>query len=119
MHKRPQFDAMSIDEMWQLHEEIIRILSVRLKSERRELEKRLAKLRRDKTRRFDAPAGQAEAPGRRKRPYPKVSPKYRNPDQPSEHWSGRGKRPRWLTNALTAGRTIDEFIIAEVGADAG
>src|SRR5205085_6351845 len=110
---------MSIDEMWQLHEEVIRILSVRLKSERRELEKRLAKLRRDKTRRFGSPAGQMEAPFQRPRKYPKVFPKYRNPDQPSEHWSGRGKRPRWLADALSAGRTIDEFTIAEAEPDAG
>lgn len=118
MSKKPDFDAMSIDEMWQLHEEIIQILSVRLKSERRELEKRLAKLRRDKTRRLEPPEGQVKTPPRRRRKYPKVLPKYRNPDQPSEHWSGRGKRPRWLTEAITAGRTIDEFTIAKIRTDA-
>jgi H-NS histone family len=26
-----------------------------------------------------------------------VFPKYRNPDQPAETWTGRGKQPRWPT----------------------
>jgi hypothetical protein len=29
-----------------------------------------------------------------RRPYPPVVPKYANPDEPSQVWSGRGKRPR-------------------------
>src|ERR1700751_4028912 len=100
MSKRPDLNAMSIDEMWQLYEEIIQILAARLTSEKRELDKRLAKLHRDKTRPFESPNEQAKALPRGRRKYPKVFPKYRNPDQPSENWSGRGKRPRWLTDAL-------------------
>jgi H-NS histone family len=26
-----------------------------------------------------------------------VAPKYRNPENPSEAWAGRGLKPRWLT----------------------
>lgn len=118
MNKRPDLSAMSIDEMWQLYEEIIEVLAARLTSEKRELDKRLAKLRRDKTRPFETADEQVKPLSRGRRKYPKVVPKYRNPDQPSEHWSGRGKRPRWLTDALTAGRTIDEFAISKVEVEA-
>ena len=48
MNKKPNFDGMSVDELWQLHEELSQVLSVRLTSEKRELEKRLAQLRREK-----------------------------------------------------------------------
>ena len=48
MNKKPNFDALSVDELWQLHEELSQILSIRLTSEKRELEKRLAQLRREK-----------------------------------------------------------------------
>ena len=41
----------------------------------------------------------------------KVAPKYRNPDNPAETWSGRGKQPRWLALALSEGRSIDQFKI--------
>jgi DNA-binding protein H-NS len=51
---------------------------------------------------------------RPRRSYPKVYPKYRNPDEPSETWSGRGKQPRWLVSALKSGKTIADFEISEV-----
>src|ERR1700712_5512283 len=102
MTKKLNLDAMSVDEMWQLHEEISQVLSVRLTSEKRELEKRLTQLRREKE------SGQPDTGNvkssnngfRERRKYPRVVPKYRNPEEPLETWSGRGKRPRWLAAAL-------------------
>ena len=43
-----------------------------------------------------------------------LPPKYRNPKEPSETWSGRGKQPRWLAAALKTGHTIEEFVISNV-----
>jgi DNA-binding protein H-NS len=42
----------------------------------------------------------------------KVEAKYRHPDDPALTWTGRGKRPAWLTEALAAGKTLDDFVIA-------
>jgi DNA-binding protein H-NS len=42
----------------------------------------------------------------------KVAPKYRNPDNPSETWAGRGLRPRWLAAALKGGKKLEHFAIA-------
>ena len=41
----------------------------------------------------------------------KVAPKYRNPDNESETWSGRGKQPRWLQAHTSKGRVLDDFLI--------
>ena len=41
----------------------------------------------------------------------KVAPKYRNPDNASETWTGRGKQPRWLAAQTGQGRKLDEFLI--------
>lgn len=38
-----------------------------------------------------------------------VAPKYRN-DQ-GQTWSGRGKKPRWLQEALAAGASLESFRI--------
>jgi DNA-binding protein H-NS len=119
MSKKMDLDAMSIDEMWRLHEEISRVLSVRLTAEKRELEKRLAQLRHEKE------VGQSESAARpflkdtsgARRKYPRVLPKYLNPNDPSETWSGRGKQPRWLTSALKSGRRIEEFAIGPLEAN--
>lgn len=37
------------------------------------------------------------------------APRYRNPDNPSETWSGHGRPPGWVRRALTAGRSLDIF----------
>ena len=57
-----------------------------------------------------APAAAGKAKKARK-PLGKVAPKYRNPANPSETWTGRGKQPRWLAAYTSAGRTVDEFAI--------
>jgi DNA-binding protein H-NS len=38
-------------------------------------------------------------------------PKYRNPNNSAETWSGRGKRPRWLEIALARGASLDSLEI--------
>jgi len=119
MSRKLNLDAMSVDEMWRLHEKFIEVLSERLTTEKRELELRLAKLRRDQALPRSKTNGEVTEPHSERRKVGPVSPKYRNPDDPSETWSGRGKRPRWLTAALSAGRTIEEFIISDAADSAG
>lgn len=42
-----------------------------------------------------------------------VAPKYRNPEDPSQTWTGRGKRPLWFAAALKRrGVTADSLLIA-------
>jgi len=41
----------------------------------------------------------------------KVAPKYRNPHNPEDTWSGRGMKPLWLADLLEQGRDIQEFAI--------
>jgi len=83
--ERKDLELMSIDELWALHEEIAAKLIAKLNAEKGMLENRLRQLN-----------GRTEHPRKRsgRRPYPIVFPKFRNPDQPSQTWAGRGKRPR-------------------------
>jgi DNA-binding protein H-NS len=110
--RKSDLDAMQFDELWQIHEELTKILSDRIVAEKRELEKRLAKLNRVE---IITEPGSANPPSTTdrvpRRKYPKVLPKYCNPLAPSETWSGRGKRPRWLVAALKTGHKLDEFKI--------
>ncbi len=43
---------------------------------------------------------------------PAVEARYRNPDDPNLTWSGRGKRPQWLTDALESGKTLSDLAIS-------
>lgn len=37
--------------------------------------------------------------------------KYRNPSDPAQTWSGRGRQPGWIKDALVSGRSLSEFAI--------
>jgi DNA-binding protein H-NS len=37
--------------------------------------------------------------------------KYRNPKDTSQTWTGRGRKPNWLVDALKKGTKIDSFAI--------
>jgi DNA-binding protein H-NS len=41
-----------------------------------------------------------------------VKPKYRNPGNPSQTWAGRGKQPRWYSEAISAGKKEKDLLIA-------
>ena len=41
----------------------------------------------------------------------KVAPKYRNPANAKETWTGRGKQPRWLAELTSKGKKVEEFLI--------
>ena len=97
---------MSADELWSLHEEVRTTLSTKLDSEKQELERRLALLN-----------GRAADRPKARRPYPKVHPKYRNPERPSETWSGRGRQPHALKSPGYLGDSIPERFNCEVLSD--
>ncbi|RZU36942.1 nucleoid protein H-NS [Fluviicoccus keumensis] len=48
------------------------------------------------------------APAAEKKP---VAIRYRNPANPSETWTGRGKQPRWLAARIAAGSKVEDFAI--------
>ncbi len=41
----------------------------------------------------------------------KSAPKYANPADPSQTWSGRGRKPQWVHDAIGAGKDISDLEI--------
>jgi DNA-binding protein H-NS len=41
----------------------------------------------------------------------KVKPQYQNPTDSSQTWSGRGRQPKWVAEALASGKKLDQFRI--------
>lgn len=39
------------------------------------------------------------------------APKYFNPEDPNETWTGRGRKPRWFDAALRAGKRPEDLAI--------
>jgi DNA-binding protein H-NS len=97
MRDLQNLETVSIEQLWRLHEKIAAALATKINDERELLERRLAMLSRPAT--------------RTRRAYPPVLPKFVNPANPRERWSGRGKRPRWVTKQLDAGRSLKDMRI--------
>lgn len=85
------------------------VLVKKIDAQKKQLEKRLAKLNKEIGLSMKVQARSSD--DRVRRPYPKVVPKYRNPAIPSETWSGRGKQPRWLAAQLKNGKSLESFLI--------
>jgi DNA-binding protein H-NS len=102
--KKIDFQSISTDELWALHEEILSLLSARMHAEKLKLEKRINDLA--------GTFGEALGGIRQPRSYPKVYPKYQNPEFPDQMWSGRGKQPHWIRELLAGGKAVDDLRIS-------
>lgn len=94
------YDALSVDELWRLHQTVCETLAARLERDKSLIQGRLEQLR------------SCHSDENIRKPYPKVAAKYRDPDHPNVTWSGRGIRPHWVREYLATGASIDSLLIA-------
>lgn len=45
------------------------------------------------------------------KPRKTVAAKYANPENPSETWTGRGRKPKWVEAALASGKSLEDLMI--------
>ena len=102
--KCSEVETLSTEELWVLHQKVTATLKAKIIAENKVLEDRLSQL----IGRFRV---EQTSETTERRSYPTVFPKFRNPEQPSETWTGRGKKPRWLTAQLKSGKQINDFRI--------
>jgi DNA-binding protein H-NS len=100
--------SMSLDKLSKLKEQVEAALSSKIIEERRAVQAQLGRLERLATNGLRARGGRGAPRGA-------VAPKYRNPENPSETWAGRGLKPRWLATALKSGKKLEDFSIAAPG----
>jgi DNA-binding protein H-NS len=97
---KSKLETMPLDELWKLHGELIAALASRMEAQKLRLEKRLDEL--------GVGFGGSPRDIPQPRPYPKVLPKFRNPEASEETWSGRGRQPHWVLLLLARGGTLDD-----------
>jgi DNA-binding protein H-NS len=95
---------MSVEKLVSLRGQVEAILAIKVAEERRSLQSQLGQLERY--------TGGGGSKGFRGGKIGSVAPKYRNPDNPSETWAGRGLKPRWISAALKGGKKLEDFAIA-------
>lgn len=96
---------MSAAELLDLQKAIPAELEARQKEERQKLLNEF----RDKAKSLGVSLEELVGGSKAKGRVAKVAPKYIHPANPSMTWTGRGKRPRWITEWLESGKTLDQI----------
>ena|SRR6516165_389892 len=130
-----KLDAMTVAELLALRDAVQGALSGKIDAERRELQRQIEALSAlttsptsvgtTRSSRGTVVARGSRRAGRRGngKTHPlkgrTVAPKYRDPNNPSQTWAGRGQAPRWLTAYESQGRKREEFLIGASGEPRG
>jgi DNA-binding protein H-NS len=111
--------TMSFDDLVALRDNVLRTISDKATSTRRDLEARLAAIEGLGMGLGSSGAKRGPKPRGSKLKGRKVAPKYRNPANRTETWAGRGATPRWLRAYVKEGRKLEEFAIGKPGRKPG
>ena len=98
------FDEMNITEIRQLIGDAENAISQKKEAEKSKVLEEMKALAKDRGFEFsEFMSG--------KKPRKKATVKYRNPENHEQTWTGMGRKPKWLMEALEGGKTLDGFEI--------
>lgn len=99
-------NALSLAELKQLEKNVAKAITSFEDRRKAEARAKVEELARELGFSFDE---LAEAAPTRKRAA--SAPKYRHPKNAEITWSGRGRKPAWIVDALASGKSLEEFAI--------
>jgi len=99
---------LSYRELLDLSEKISNAIVVKKKEEKSQIQKQVQELIESSGFDVDDIVGTSKGNSLKGR---KVAPKYRNPKNADETWTGRGRQPKWLAAELARGRALASFLI--------
>ena len=101
---RPNLEKMPLKQLLELEAQVQSAISSARERERAEVKKAMAELAEERGFKLhDIMGGRGRG---------KVStPKYANPEDPSQTWTGRGRKPNWLVAKLKKGANMADFAI--------
>src|SRR5262249_21184275 len=107
MARTSDIDKMSYIELKELETRIERLIVQKREEERAEVKEKMMALARESG--FDLRELMGGGRGRKGMT---VSVKYRDPENPENTWTGRGRMPRWLAAATKGGKVKkDDFLV--------
>ena len=108
--KEIQLEKMSVKELEALEIELQTAIATRKLAEKAEVKERLAALAEKSGFSVDELFGKARKVGATGSKG-KVAPKYRNPQNTTETWTGRGRMPLWIKVLTEKGAKREKFLI--------
>ena len=100
-------DALSLKELKKLQGDVAKAIST---YEDRMKKEALAEVE-AKAREMGFNLGGLLGTSKGKRTSGSVVPKYAHPENPSVTWTGRGRKPKWVVEALEAGKSLEDLAI--------
>ncbi len=100
-------EKMSRKELLELRDQVEKALKSAEKRERKEALKAAEKAAAE----FGYSLSDLASDGSKSPKAPKTQAKYRNPTDPEQTWSGRGRKPQWIHDALKSGADISDLEI--------
>jgi len=106
----PQIDGLTLIELQELHELVLQAIATKREQAVAEMRERMQKEAEAAGLSLEQVLGKnGGTPRKRKK---RVPPKYKNPDNPKQTWSGKtSKQPPWVAEQLAKGKTLDELAI--------
>ncbi|KPC50530.1 H-NS histone family protein [Amantichitinum ursilacus] len=106
------FSGYTLPQLFQLQKDVEAQINHRKVSERTDTLAQLRELAQARGFNLDelvgATGGKVKAVKADKKP---SEPKYRNPADHSATWSGRGRKPQWILDAVAKGGKLEDFLI--------
>jgi len=107
MARPSKVENMSYKELLDLQKRVQAAIEARRQQEQEQVRRKILELAKKSGLDVSELIGaKAKAP-RKSKKAPAV--KYRNPANPSQTWTGRGRKPKWLVEALQKGADIEKF----------
>jgi len=103
----PKIDKLPYAELLELQARIEATLEAKRAEEKKKVRQKAAALAAEAG--FSLKEIVSKKPGDRR--LGKVAIKYKNPKDPNQTWTGRGRKPNWLVAELEAGKSLEKFAI--------
>ena len=101
-----ELENLSLDDLKKLARDVEKAIASFEDRKRKEARRALEQVARD----FGFSVEEVIGAGKPAARAAKSAPKFRNPADPSETWSGRGRQPGWFKAAIAAGKSPDSML---------
>lgn len=104
MGKKPDLTKLSLSELTELRKDVDRQINDFEKRKRADAMKALQAVAKEHGLSIDEILGNKASKGKAALP-----PKFRNPENPDQTWSGRGRQPAWYKAAMESGTSPESL----------
>ncbi len=99
-------DSLSLAELKKLKKDVVKAIDGYEERQRKAVLAELDAIARERGYTIEQVVGVAPASSRKP-----VAPKYANPSDKSQTWTGRGRKPKWVVAALEEGKSLEDLAI--------